>query len=125
MRQPRMADAQDGSAIVGACAVAPARVRDRQAPAEGGAAGAVLPTARREWDRLDDRLRETFGKLLKKRLETPRIGQSLKGRPNHYKIKLREAGYRLVYEVEDAELVVLVVAIGRRASEVNDRAARR
>jgi mRNA interferase RelE/StbE len=31
-----------------------------------------------------------------------------------YKIKLRKAGYRLVYEVRDEEVVVLVVAIGKR-----------
>jgi mRNA interferase RelE/StbE len=31
-----------------------------------------------------------------------------------YKIKLRKAGFRLVYEVRDQELVILVVAIGKR-----------
>jgi mRNA interferase RelE/StbE len=33
---------------------------------------------------------------------------------NTYKIKLRDMGYRLVYEVIDQRLVVLVIAIGRR-----------
>ncbi|MEA2108503.1 MAG: type II toxin-antitoxin system RelE/ParE family toxin, partial [Pseudomonadota bacterium] len=33
---------------------------------------------------------------------------------NHYKIKLRASGYRLVYEVIDNEISVLVVAIGKR-----------
>jgi len=33
---------------------------------------------------------------------------------NCYKIKLRQAGYRLVYQVRDKELVVVVVAIGKR-----------
>ena len=33
---------------------------------------------------------------------------------NTYKIKLRDVGYRLVYEVIDRRLVVLVIAIGRR-----------
>ena len=31
-----------------------------------------------------------------------------------YKIKLRGAGYRLVYRVEDERIVILVVAIGKR-----------
>ena len=33
---------------------------------------------------------------------------------NTYKIKLRDAGYRLVYEVIDQRLVVVVIAVGRR-----------
>ena len=33
---------------------------------------------------------------------------------NTYKIKLRELGYRLVYEVIDQRLVVVVIAIGKR-----------
>jgi mRNA interferase RelE/StbE len=31
-----------------------------------------------------------------------------------YKIKLRSAGYRLAYEVVDDELVVYVIAVGKR-----------
>jgi mRNA interferase RelE/StbE len=34
--------------------------------------------------------------------------------PNHYKIKLRSAGYRLVYRVEDSTITVTVVAVGKR-----------
>ncbi len=33
---------------------------------------------------------------------------------NTYKIKLRDVGYRLVYEVIDQKLVVMVIAIGKR-----------
>jgi mRNA interferase RelE/StbE len=33
---------------------------------------------------------------------------------NHYKIKLRASGYRLIYEVIDEEIYVLVIAIGKR-----------
>jgi mRNA interferase RelE/StbE len=45
---------------------------------------------------------------------------------NRYKIKLRDAGYRLIYEVHDDFLIVLVVAIGRRdKSEVYELARRR
>jgi mRNA interferase RelE/StbE len=33
---------------------------------------------------------------------------------NTYKIKLRDVGYRLVYEVIDQQLVVMVIAVGKR-----------
>jgi mRNA interferase RelE/StbE len=38
----------------------------------------------------------------------------LRGSKDRYKIKLRGVGYRLVYEVHDASVVVLVVAVGKR-----------
>ena len=38
----------------------------------------------------------------------------LSGFENHYKIKLRASGYRLVYEVIDEEIYVLVIAVGKR-----------
>ena len=48
-------------------------------------------------------------------LENPRIPKNkLSGYPNRYKIKLRCIGYRLVYEVVDDEVVVIVIAVGRR-----------
>jgi len=34
--------------------------------------------------------------------------------PDCYKIKLRSAGYRLVYQVLDLEVVVFVVAVDKR-----------
>lgn len=34
--------------------------------------------------------------------------------PDHYKIKLRQLGYRLVYRVDDGVVTVLVVAVGKR-----------
>ncbi len=36
---------------------------------------------------------------------------------NVYKIKLRKAGYRLVYEVDDQAIIVSVLAIERRDRE--------
>jgi mRNA interferase RelE/StbE len=33
---------------------------------------------------------------------------------DHYKIKLRSIGYRLVYRVEDMRITVVVVAVGKR-----------
>ena len=39
---------------------------------------------------------------------------SIAWHPNRYKIKLRALGYRLVYEVRDQEVLVVIVAVGRR-----------
>jgi mRNA interferase RelE/StbE len=49
------------------------------------------------------------------RLQFPRVPSArLRDSKDRYKIKLRGGGYRLVYEVRDTELVVLVVAVGKR-----------
>jgi mRNA interferase RelE/StbE len=40
----------------------------------------------------------------------------LRDAPECYKVKLRAIGYRLVYQVMEAEVVVLVLAVGRRDS---------
>ena len=34
--------------------------------------------------------------------------------PDCYKIKLKNAGYRLVYQVDDNRVVVIIVAVGKR-----------
>jgi mRNA interferase RelE/StbE len=71
--------------------------------------------AKREWDKLDSTVRSMFAKKLKERINQPRIESSrLSGMKDCYKIKLRRAGYRLVYQVRDNELIVSVVAIGKR-----------
>lgn len=73
------------------------------------------PDALDEWRKLDKSVREQFKKKLVERLETPRIpGSRLSGYPDRFKIKLRNAGFRLVYEVRDQQLIVLVVAVGKR-----------
>jgi mRNA interferase RelE/StbE len=74
-----------------------------------------IPTALKEWEKLDNSLKQHFKKKLKERLENPHVPSAqLTGYSNHYKIKLRTSGYRLVYEVIDNELVVLVIVIGKR-----------
>jgi mRNA interferase RelE/StbE len=86
-----------------------------------------LASALKEWERLDSNTREQFRKKLKERCENPRIPSAkLHGAKDRYKIKLRSAGHRLVCEVEDDRLVVLVIAIGKRErSEVYARAGKR
>ena len=71
--------------------------------------------ALREWHKLDATVREQFKAKLAERLEQPHVPASkLTGAKDRYKIKLRQSGYRLVYEVRDARLVVSVIAVGKR-----------
>ena len=74
-----------------------------------------LPTALKEWKKLDSSIQGQLKKKLKERLQNPHVPASqLYGFENHYKIKLRARGYRLVYEVIEKEIVVLVIAVGKR-----------
>jgi mRNA interferase RelE/StbE len=84
-----------------------------------------LPTALKEWKKLDNSIQTKFKKKLKERLKSPHIISSrLTGFKNHYKIKLRSSGYRLVYEVIDEEIYVLVIAIGKRKKNLIYKKAR-
>ena len=74
-----------------------------------------LPAAKKEWDKLGEPIRWQFKKKLAERLESPHVPSSkLKGYDSVYKIKLRTAGYRLAYEVIDSDIVVYVLAVGKR-----------
>lgn len=73
------------------------------------------PQALKEWNKLDKTIQEHFKKKLKKRLENPKVqSDKLSGFDNIYKIKLRNSGFRLAYEVIDAVIVVLVLKVGKR-----------
>lgn len=83
-----------------------------------------LDEALKEWHKLDDGTREQFKAKLAERLEGPRLSSAkLSGHKDRYKIKLRSVGYRLVYEVRDSQLIVVVVAIGKRERNAVYRAA--
>ena len=59
-----------------------------------------LPAARKEWNKLDGSIQLQFLKVLKRRLEEPRVARSaLVGMPDCYKIILRVLGYVLVFLV--------------------------
>ena len=74
-----------------------------------------LDAALKEWRKLDSNTRDQFKKKLAERLANPRVPSAkLAGSADRYKIKLRSFGYRLVYEVRDRELIVVVVAVGKR-----------
>ncbi len=88
---------------------------------------AFLDEALKEWRKLDSVTREQFKSKLAERLQNPKIiSARLYGTKERYKIKLKSAGYRLIYQVKDRELIVLVVAVGKRErNEVYKTADRR
>lgn len=83
--------------------------------------------AEKDWYKLDSTIRSQFKKKLIERLENPHVSAAkLSSLQNCYKIKLRSAGYRLVYQVRDQEVIVSVVAVGKRGrNQVYKIAAKR
>lgn len=74
-----------------------------------------LPSALKEWRKFGAPLRQQFKKKLAERLIRPHVpADRLHGLELHYKIKLRSAGYRLVYAVNEASITVTVIAVGKR-----------
>jgi mRNA interferase RelE/StbE len=71
--------------------------------------------ARRQWQRLDFSIRKQFTKKLAKVLQNPHVPSArMRGYRDAYRLKLRKAGYRLGYRVLDDQVVVVVIANGRR-----------
>jgi mRNA interferase RelE/StbE len=79
-----------------------------------------LPEALKEWHELDGSIKLILRKALKKRLQEPKVpGSELHGDlKNCHKIKLLKHGYRLVYTIEDQDLVVLVLAVDKRENSI-------
>ena len=79
-----------------------------------------VPSAWSEWQKLDGSVKEPLRKLLKKRLDNPHVPvAALHGAlTGHYKIKLKKQGYRLVYGVQDDVLIVMVMAVDKRADSL-------
>ena len=72
-------------------------------------------SALKEWNKLGATLQAQFTKKLRTVLENPKVPSAkLSGDNNLYKIKLRQAGYRLAYEVNDKTITVIVIAVGKR-----------
>ena len=85
---------------------------------------AFLEEALAEWQRLDGAIRTQLKKKLAERLLSPRMpAAKLSGHPDRYKIKLRSVGYRLVYEVRNQQLLIVVIAVGKRDRNSVYRAA--
>ena len=88
---------------------------------------AFKTSALKEWKKLGHTVQEQFKKKLAERLKNPHVpSAALSGATNIYKIKLRQAGYRLVYSVEDKTITVIVIAGDKRdRNEVYDVALSR
>lgn len=86
-----------------------------------------LEDALKEWNKLNSTVRDQFARKLAERLTSPHVPSArLSGMRDCYKIKLKSAGYRLVYQVEDDVLVVLVIAVGKREqNKAYNKAAKR
>ena len=89
----------------------------------------IHPAARAEWNRLDNSVRTPFRNKLAKLLSgeaAPSPRDVLAGfPPGYFKIKLRGAGYRLVYYYAEDVLQILMIAVGRRDRKLVYEAARR
>lgn len=73
------------------------------------------PKTLKELRKLDGTIHLQFFRKLQERQAGPREpGDALHGKKDFYKIKLRGAGYRLVYRVENARIVILVLTVGKR-----------
>ncbi len=65
-------------------------------------------------EKLPPPIKNKLKKKLKERLLNSRNKASqLRGLKDVYKIKLRSVGYRLVYEVNDKEIIVCIIAVGK------------
>lgn len=82
-------------------------------------------SALKEWRKLDNSISALFKKRLAERLAAPRVESArLTGLSDCYKIKLRDAGYRLVYQVNDNLVVIVVIAVGKRENDQVYRSAK-
>jgi len=81
-----------------------------------------------EWEKLPIAIRDQFKKKISKVIEQPHIPKNmLKGDlASCYKIELLKAGVRLVYQVKDDQVVILLIMVRKRAdSIVYDEAKKR
>lgn len=77
--------------------------------------------ALKKFDKLNPQIAEQFINKLEAILENPKIPRNkLSGSVDLYKIKLRSVGYRLVYQVIEERIVVLVLDVGRRDTIYKD-----
>ena len=67
-----------------------------------------------EWQKLDGSFKAPIKKKLLERLQEPRLpSAALSNMTDCYKIKLRQAGYRLLYRADDDTVFVTVIALGK------------
>jgi mRNA interferase RelE/StbE len=76
------------------------------------------PHAAKSFKKLDTADQRQIARKLHERSANPNVpGDRVREIPNAYKIKLRSSGIRLIYQTRENELVILVLAIGKRERE--------
>lgn len=71
--------------------------------------------ALKEWKKLGADIQAQFKSKLAERLLEPHVASAkISGGNDLYKIKLRQVGYRLVYQVKNEIVTVTVLAVGKR-----------
>ncbi|AEW77697.1 LOW QUALITY PROTEIN: putative plasmid stability protein StbE, addiction module antitoxin [Aggregatibacter actinomycetemcomitans ANH9381] len=73
-----------------------------------------IPSSEKEFRKLDINLRKQFIEKLKERAENPSTIRQITRHERLLKIKLRNVGYHLVYQVIDERIVVKIIAVGKR-----------
>ncbi|MEB5477927.1 type II toxin-antitoxin system RelE family toxin [Acinetobacter pollinis] len=73
-----------------------------------------------EWENLPSAIRDQLKKKLSKIIQQPHVPKNiLRGDlAGCYKIKLLKAGVRLVYQVRDDQVVILLITVGKRADNI-------
>ena len=73
------------------------------------------PRAAKAFRKLPSALQSQVARKLKERLAQPRVeADRMRELPDGYRLKFRASGLRLVYQVQESRLIVLVLAIGPR-----------
>ena len=77
-----------------------------------------LKPATSEWRALDSSIRNQIQRKLTKRLLNPHVPANLLSGElaGLYRLKFRKGGIRLIYQVIDDQLLIIVIAIGKRAN---------
>ena len=78
----------------------------------------IIPKALKEWNNLDSSIKKQLSEKLKKLRWNPITNNTLSGLKGCYKIKLRRAGYRLVYQVIQGEIIIVVWAVNKREENI-------
>jgi mRNA interferase RelE/StbE len=90
-----------------------------------------LPEAVQEFEALDGSLKKLAARQIEKLQERPELGKSLGNKmgidlTGYRKVYFGKKSYRIVYEIQQQRLVVLIIGVGKRArAEVYREVARR
>ncbi len=75
----------------------------------------ILPSAQRELARLPERERKRVDKRIQSLASEPRPSGTKTIQGSKGLLRLRVGDYRVIYETEDDQLVVIVVKVGHRS----------